>query len=99
MDMACVTHVSCTPTPNASLIASLSSTIGDILSLLCRAWQDGSGSLDRAEIVRALIKTIPGFNGNNEEMLEVSFSNIWCVIDLNNDGETTQRVSHSFILF
>lgn len=49
--------------------------------------KDESGSLERPEIVRALIKTIPEFTGRDEGWLEGTFAAIWSIIDPNQDGE------------
>lgn len=49
--------------------------------------QDASGSLERSEIVRALIKSIPELNGRDEDWLLGTFSAIWCVIDPDQDGK------------
>lgn len=50
--------------------------------------QDESGSLERPEIVRALIKTIPEFTGRDESWLLGTFAAIWSIIDPDGDGET-----------
>ncbi|CAN0533542.1 unnamed protein product, partial [Scytosiphon promiscuus] len=49
--------------------------------------QDVSGSLERPEIVRALIKTIPEFTGRDESWLLGTFAAIWSIIDSDGDGE------------
>lgn len=50
--------------------------------------QDESGSLERPEVVRALIKTIPEFTGRDEAWLLGTFAAIWSIIDPDADGET-----------
>lgn len=52
-----------------------------------RMLQDNSGSLDRAEVVRALIKTVPSLSGDDEHWLDETFCAIWAAVDPNNDGE------------
>lgn len=48
--------------------------------------QDKSGTLERPEVVRALIKSLPGVNGLNEQWLTESFGQSWALFDINNDG-------------
>eukprot|EP00903_Cladosiphon_okamuranus_P016360 g15087.t1 len=55
-----------------------------------RHWdEDASGSLERPEIVRALIKTIPEFSGRDESWLLGTFAAIWSIIDPDGDGSIT----------
>ena len=49
--------------------------------------QDESGTLERPEVVRALIKTIPRLNGRDEAWLTGMFATIWSLFDPNGDGE------------
>lgn len=60
-------------------------SFGNFVILL--ACQDESGSLERPEIVRALIKSVPEINGLDEDWLLGAFSAIWYIIDPNQDGE------------
>ncbi|CAN0241875.1 unnamed protein product, partial [Laminaria digitata] len=56
-----------------------------------RFWdEDESGSLERREIVRALMKTVPALTGRDEEWLLGTFRSIWAVIDPNQDGMITE---------
>lgn len=49
--------------------------------------QDGSNSLSKWEIVRALIKTFPQFKGRGVNDLLDGFASIWPQLDPNNDGK------------
>eukprot|EP00752_Nemacystus_decipiens_P006257 g5642.t1 len=51
--------------------------------------EDESGSLERKEIVRALVKTIPEFTGRDEGWLSGTFAAIWSIIDPDGDGSIT----------
>ncbi|CAM9805956.1 unnamed protein product [Ectocarpus sp. 12 AP-2014] len=51
--------------------------------------EDESGSLERPEIVRALIKTMPEFTGRDEGWLGGTFAAIWSIIDPDEDGSIT----------
>lgn len=56
--------------------------------------QDASGSLERPEIVRALMKSVPELSGRDEGWLLGTFASIWAVIDPNADGERTRLPAH-----
>ncbi|CAN0459886.1 unnamed protein product [Ascophyllum nodosum] len=49
--------------------------------------EDESGTLERPEVVRALIKTIPRLNGRDEAWLTGMFATIWSLFDPNGDGQ------------
>eukprot|EP00904_Undaria_pinnatifida_P012786 jgi/Undpi1/8638/HiC_scaffold_25.g11103.m1 len=53
-----------------------------------RFWdEDESGSLERPEIVRALVKSIPELSGRDESWLLGTFASIWGLIDPDGDGK------------
>ncbi|CAM9553373.1 unnamed protein product, partial [Discosporangium mesarthrocarpum] len=53
--------------------------------------QDGSGALERVEVVRAVIKSVPGRRGTDDEELMNTFAAIWIVVDPDNDGHITKE--------
>lgn len=75
------------PCPQKHWSSAKEVTSVDLFTLFVSGIQDESGSLERPEIVRALVKSIPELSGRDESWLLGTFASIWGLIDPDGDGK------------